>query len=168
MVLAPLDVLKFISLAVRDMVSGCFSLNLLYDRFKIRLIDWLIDFKQQSVLGLRDCILLIIYAQLYVFGEHIYSIIIMFDIVKSKKVKLPKGDQTAPFSIAITPRCERGRHSFSLDCPTLPLIRTLYCWMLSKEVSSTIFWILGMTRPGIEPRSSEPLAILYSLGLWAG
>ena len=38
------------------------------------------------------------------------------------------------------------------------MIRTLYCWMLSKEVSSAIFKVFGMTRPGIEPRSPEPLA----------
>ena len=30
--------------------------------------------------------------------------------------------------------------------------------MLSKEASSTIFWVFGMTRPGIELRSSGPLA----------
>ena len=30
--------------------------------------------------------------------------------------------------------------------------------MLSKEASSTIFWVFGMTRPGIEPRSPGPLA----------
>ena len=30
--------------------------------------------------------------------------------------------------------------------------------MLSKEESSTIFWVFGMTRPGIEPRSPGPLA----------
>ncbi len=29
--------------------------------------------------------------------------------------------------------------------------------MLSKEVLSTIFKVLGMTQPGIEPRSPEPL-----------
>ena len=46
----------------------------------------------------------------------------------------------------------------SLDCSTLPLIRTLYCWVLSKEVSSTIFKVFGMTQPGIEPRSPGPLA----------
>ena len=46
----------------------------------------------------------------------------------------------------------------SLDCSTLPLICTLYCWVLSKEVSSTIFEVFGMTRPGIEPRSPGPLA----------
>ncbi len=46
----------------------------------------------------------------------------------------------------------------SLDCSTLPLIRALYCWVLSKEASSTIFKVFGMTRPGIEPRSPGPLA----------
>ena len=30
--------------------------------------------------------------------------------------------------------------------------------MLSKEASSTIFWVFGMTRPGIEPWSPGPLA----------
>ena len=40
----------------------------------------------------------------------------------------------------------------SLDCSTLPLIRTLYCCVLSKEVSSTIIKVFGMTRPGTEPR----------------
>ena len=46
----------------------------------------------------------------------------------------------------------------SLDCSTLPSICTLYCWVLSKEVSSTIFKVFSMTRPGIEPRSPGPLA----------
>ena len=46
----------------------------------------------------------------------------------------------------------------SLDCSTLPLIHTLCCWVLSKEVSSTIFKVFGMTRPGTEPRSPGPLA----------
>ena len=44
-----------------------------------------------------------------------------------------------------------------LDCSTLPLIHTLYCWVLSKEASSTIFWVFGMTQHGIEPRSPKPL-----------
>ena len=46
----------------------------------------------------------------------------------------------------------------SLDCSTLPLIHTLYCWVLIKEVSSTIFKVFGMTWPGIEPRSPRSLA----------
>ena len=46
----------------------------------------------------------------------------------------------------------------SLDCPTLPLILTLWYWLLSKAVSSIIFWVFGMTQPGIEPRSPRLLA----------
>ena len=45
-----------------------------------------------------------------------------------------------------------------LDYSILPLIRTLYCRLLSKVVSSTIFKVLGMTRPVIEPRSPGTLA----------
>ena len=51
----------------------------------------------------------------------------------------------------------------SLDCSTLPLILTVECWVLSKEASSTIFWIFGMTGPGIEPRSPGPLAITRTI-----
>ena len=45
----------------------------------------------------------------------------------------------------------------SLDYSTLSLQRTLYCWVLSKEVSSTILWVFGMTWPGTEPKSPGPL-----------
>ena len=69
-----------------------------------------------------------------------------------------KGNQKAPFSIVSTPKCRGGHYFFPLDCSTLPLICTLYCWLLSKEVSSTILKVFGMTRPGIEPRSPGPLA----------
>ena len=41
----------------------------------------------------------------------------------------------------------------SLDCSTLLLIRTLYCLVLRKDVSNTIFKVFGMTRPGTEPFS---------------
>ena len=43
--------------------------------------------------------------------------------------------------------------------PTRPVsrIRTLYCWVLSKEVSSTIFKVFGMRQLRIEPRSPGPL-----------
>ena len=47
----------------------------------------------------------------------------------SKKVKLAtlvEGDQKVPISIATTLRC-RGALLLSLNCSTLPLIRTLYC-----------------------------------------
>ena len=45
-----------------------------------------------------------------------------------------------------------------MDCSTLSLIHTLYCWVLSKGASSTIFLVFSMTRPGIKPRSSSPLS----------
>ena len=40
--------------------------------------------------------------------------------------------------------------------------------MLSKEASSTIFWVFGMTRPGIEPRSPGPLANTLTPRLMSG
>ena len=46
----------------------------------------------------------------------------------------------------------------SLDNSTLHLIRILYYWGLSKEVSSTIFKVFDMTRSEFEPRSPRPLA----------
>ena len=55
----------------------------------------------------------------------------------------------------------------SLDCSTLPLIRTLYCWALNKEISSAIFKVFAMTRPGIEPRSPEWLANTLPTSQWA-
>ena len=47
---------------------------------------------------------------------------------------------------------------YSLECSTLLSIHTLYCWVLSKAISSTIFWVFGKTQPGTEPRSTGPLA----------
>ena len=58
-----------------------------------------------------------------------------------------KGNQKASFSIATTPF--PGILHFTLDT-------YLDCWVLSKEVSSTIFKVFGMTQPGIEPRSPGP------------
>ena len=79
---------------------------------------------------------------------------------KFKPVKLlatvVEGDQKAPFSIATTPRPSWWALLFSLDCSTLPLISTSYCWVLSREVSNTIFKVFGMTRPEIEPRPRRP------------
>ena len=78
--------------------------------------------------------------------------------VKVKLATVVDGDQKAPFSITTTPRYRGGRYSFLLDCSTLPLIRTLHCWVLSMEVSSIILKVFGMTWPGIEPWSHGPLA----------
>ena len=58
-----------------------------------------------------------------------------------KMVTVVEGDQKASFSIATTPGCRRRRALLlSLNCSTLPLICTAYCWVLSQEVWSTIFW----------------------------
>ena len=59
-------------------------------------------------------------------------------IYKVKLATIVEGDSKAPFSLATTPRCRRVLLLF-LDCSTLPLIRTLYCWELRKKVSSAIF-----------------------------
>ena len=69
----------------------------------------------------------------------------MLVYIKVKLVTIVEGNQKAPFLIATTPRVLL----LSLDCSTLLLIHALYCWVLSKEVSSTIFKVFGMTWPGI-------------------
>ena len=40
--------------------------------------------------------------------------------------------------------------------------------MLSKEASSTIFWVFGMTWPWNEPQFAEPWQTLSPLGQWSG
>ena len=75
-----------------------------------------------------------------------------------KLVTVVEVDPKASFSIATTPRCRGGCYSYPWIAPPLPLICTLYCWVLSKAVSSTIFKVFDMTRPGIEPSSPGPLA----------
>ena len=63
---------------------------------------------------------------------------------------LVEGDPKAPFSIATTRRC-RGVLLLSLDCSTLPLIPTLYCWVLSKEASGNVFESLIWLDLGLNP-----------------
>ena len=77
---------------------------------------------------------------------------------------LVEDDQKTPFSIATTPRYRGRVLLLSLDCAILPLIRTLYCRVLSKEGSSTIFKVFGMMRPGIEPQVSRIIGEHYPLG----
>ena len=60
-------------------------------------------------------------------------------IIKKKLATVVEGDQKAPFSIATTPSCRGERYSFPWIAPVYPwYVRILYCWMLSKELSSTI------------------------------
>ena len=70
---------------------------------------------------------------------------------------LVKGDPKVPFSIATIWRCREGCYSFHWITPLYP--RSLpYNAVLRKAASSTIFWVFGMTQPGIEPQSLGPLA----------
>ena len=78
--------------------------------------------------------------------------------VKSKVGNCSQGRPEGSLFNSYYTKAYRRALLLSLDCSTLPLIHTLYCWVLSKEVSSTIFKVFGMTRPGIEPRSPGPLA----------
>ena len=70
-----------------------------------------------------------------------------------------EGDPKAPFSLATTLRCRE-------ECYSFPWIASLYPWYAPnyakcKEASSTIFWVFGMTQPGIEPRSLGSLANIF-------
>ena len=83
---------------------------------------------------------------------------IQFFTLAHKKVQLAtivEDDPKAPFSITTTPRCRGKALLIYLHCSTLLSIRTLLCWVLCKEVLRTIFWVFGMTRPGIEPLVSR-------------
>ena len=51
----------------------------------------------------------------------------------------------------------------SLDSSTLSLIRTLYCWVLSKEVSSTIFKSLVWRDLGLNPSLPDHWRTVYPL-----
>ena len=76
---------------------------------------------------------------------------------KVKLATIVEGDLKAPFSIATTPRYRGGRYSISYIALLTPWY-VPYNAVLSKEVSSTIFKVFGITRPWIEPRSPGPLA----------
>ena len=87
-------------------------------------------------------------------------------ILIKKKVKLATvvvGDQKAPFPIATTPRCREGHYSFPWIAP---LYLTLYCWVLSKAVSNTIFKVFGTTRPGIETKPNKPKSANDTSNKW--
>ena len=95
---------------------------------------------------------LYIYIYMYIY---IY-IYVCVCVCINKLVDLVEGDSKSLFSLATTARCREERYSLSW---IVPLIFDLYLKMLlSKEAQSYTFWIFGMARPVIEPRSSEPLA----------
>ena len=74
-----------------------------------------------------------------------------------KLTTLIKSDLKAPFSIATTPGYRKGATLFP-GLLHFTLGHTLQRWVLSNVASSTIFWVFGMNRPGIEPLSRGPPA----------
>ena len=96
-----------------------------------------------------------IYMCVFIF-IYVYECVCIYIYIYISWPSVIEGEPKAPFSITTTPMY-RGR------CYSFPWIAPLYPWsvpfnVLSKEASSTIFWAFGMTRSGIEPWSSEPLA----------
>ena len=74
----------------------------------------------------------------------------------------------APFSKATISRCRGRALLLSRYCLTLPLIRTLYCRVLSKEVSSTILKSFVWRDLGLNPGLPDHWRTLNPLGQWAG
>ena len=89
--------------------------------------------------------------------QHSYFWLQSFNDVEigNKLATLVKGDPKAPFSIATTGGVGESTTPFP---GLLHFTLDLYLIMLSKEPSSSIFWVFGMTQPGIEPWSPRVLA----------
>ena len=66
-----------------------------------------------------------------------------------------EGDPKAPFFNGYNTKEKGKARLLFMDCFTLPLICSW--WVLSKVAWSAIFWVFGMTQPGIELRASKPL-----------
>ena len=81
--------------------------------------------------------------------------------VKVKLATLVEGNPKAPFSQATTLGCRGGNTPFP---GLLHFIIDPYFIMLvlNKVASSTIFWVFGMTRPGIEPLASRTIGKLFT------
>ena len=89
----------------------------------------------------------------------IFTYVLIIYKSKSKVDDLQvEGNQKASFSIATTPRCTGRCYSFPWISPLYPWYVPYIAELLSKEISSTILKIFGMTRPRIEPLSPGPLA----------
>ena len=72
------------------------------------------------------------------------------------------GKPKAPFQYLLQRDVGEGTTPFHRLLKLL-LIRNLLRWVLSKEAPSTMFWVFGITRSGIEPRLPRPLANILSI-----
>ena len=80
----------------------------------------------------------------------------------SPKLIQVKGDPKAPSSIATTKDVWKGTTPIPWMLHLL-LNHTVQWWVLSKEAASTIFWVFGMTRLIIKPRSPRSLANILTI-----
>ena len=90
----------------------------------------------------------------------------MRTMTRSSKLKLAivvENDPKAPVSIATTPRSRGGRYSFPWIAPLYPWYVPVR-WVLSKEVSSTIFKPLVWLNLGLNPGLPHHWRTLYPLG----
>ena len=86
----------------------------------------------------------------------VFSYIYIYIYREREREILSKVNQSLIFQYLLYQGVGKGATPFP-ELLHLPLIHTL-CWVLSKEASSTIsFLVFGMTQPGIEPRSLRPL-----------
>ena len=100
----------------------------------------------------------------YVSTNTHFSYFSVYFLYKSVKLAtVVEGDQKGYYTEVL------GRALLlSLDCSTLSLICTLYCWVLTKEVSSTILNSLLWRDLGLNPGFQDHWWTLYPLGQWAG
>ena len=147
---------------------------ILYFLFSIQKKN-LSDEKHWNIFSFHFHIYIYIYIYIYIL-HYLCPTCLWISYIKCKKVNLltiVEGHPKAPFSIATTSRCMGRALLLSLDCSTLPLICTL-CWVLSKFASSNIFWVFGMTRPGIRTpvyqaicnyeKNESEIEVLYVIG----
>ena len=93
------------------------------------------------------------------FENYVSKDLIHYSKVIVKLASLVEGDQKAPFSIATTPRCRGGRHSFPWIAPVYT-----YLVLLSVKQGGIKYHFKSTTWPGIEPRSPDHWRTLYSQG----
>ena len=98
--------------------------------------------------------------------DNTYRWVIAEHLRKVKLATFIDGDLKAPFSIATTLRCRGGRYSIPRIALLYPWSIPYNCWVLSKEASSAIFFLIfGMTDLGLNPSLPDHWWMLYSLSL---
>ena len=118
--------------------------------------------QQGQIVNLHKCNMEYIYIYghnteyMYICTQHWIYIYIYIYTILNIDLLLSRVTWKLPFLLLLHQGVGEGATPF-LGLLHLPLIDTK-CWVLSKKAISPIFWVLGMTRPGIELSSPRPLA----------